>query len=55
MEANGREGSISALNAAVETMNLAGKTSSIAPAKTVFGSVSALVTLIRVLMFRALL
>lgn len=44
----GREGGILALNAAVEAMNLAEKTSSTALPKTVFGSVSILLTLIRV-------
>ena len=44
----GQEAAISALNAAVEAMNLAEKISTIAPAKTVFGTVSILLTLIRV-------
>jgi len=44
----GREGTISALNAATEAMNLAENLSSIAPAKAVFGSVSTLLTMIRV-------
>jgi len=43
-----REAVIPALNGAVEAMNLAEKISSIAPAKTVFGSVGALLTLVRV-------
>jgi len=44
----GREAAISALNAAVEAMNLVEKNSTITPAKTVFGSVSTLLTLVRV-------
>ena len=43
-----REGIISTLNGAVEAMNLAEKTSTITPAKTVLGSVSRLLTLIKV-------
>ena len=45
----GPEGSIEALIAAIsETTNLADKVSCIPPAKIVFGSVTALLTLIRV-------
>ena len=44
----GREGTISALNAAAEAMNLAEKISTITPAKAIFDSVSTLLTLIRV-------
>ena len=44
----GRKSAIPALNAAIETLNLAEKTSSIAPAKVVFGSVSILLVTIRV-------
>ena len=44
----GREGAISALNAAIEALNLANELSTIAPAKTVFGSINTLLTLIRV-------
>ena len=44
----GREGAISALNTAIEDIDLAEKVSSIAPAKAVFGLVSILLTLIRV-------
>jgi hypothetical protein len=44
---NEREGAISALNAAIEALNLA-KISSIPPTKAVFGSVVVLLTLIRV-------
>lgn len=42
----GREAAISTLNGAVEVMNLAEKTSTITPAKTIFGSASILLTLI---------
>jgi hypothetical protein len=41
------EGAIPTLNAAMEVTNLAKKVSCIAPAKTVFGSVKILLTLIR--------
>ena len=44
----GREGAISALDAAVKAMNLAEKTSDIVPAKAVFSSVRTLLTMIRV-------
>jgi len=44
----GREGTISALNAAIEATKLAESVSSIAPAKAVFGFVRVLLTLIRV-------
>jgi hypothetical protein len=43
----GREGAISALNEAIEALNPA-KVSSFPPAKAVFGSVTVLLTLIRV-------
>jgi len=43
-----REGALSSLNAAIEAMNLAEKISSIAPAKAVFGSVSVILTMVRV-------
>ena len=39
---------LSLLNAAIEAMNLAKEISSVTPAKAVFGSVSALLTMIRV-------
>jgi hypothetical protein len=42
---NEREGTISALNAAIEAMNLAKELSSITPAKAVFGSVSVILTM----------
>ena len=53
MEANsqrpkGRESTISALNASIEVLNLAKEISSITPAKAVFGSVSVILTTIRV-------
>ena len=44
----GRKRTISALNAAVEALNLAKELSSITPAKAVFGSVSVILTMIRV-------
>ena len=44
----GRDGTVSSLNAAIETMNLAKEVTSITPAKAVFGSVSVLLTMIRV-------
>jgi len=50
-----REGTISALNVVVESFNLAKEVSSIAPTKAVFGSVSVVLTMIRVgfiLLFR---
>jgi len=43
-----RDDALSLLNVAIETMNLAKEVSSITPAKAVFGSVSALLTMIRV-------
>ena len=47
----GRGGTLSSLNVAIETMNLAKEISSITPAKAVFGSVSILLTMIRVRFF----
>ena len=44
----GRGRTISSLNAAIEAMNLAKEVSSITPAKAVFGSVSILLTMIKV-------
>ena len=44
----GRGRAISSLNAAIEAMNLAKEVSSITPAKAVFGSVSVLLTMIKV-------
>ena len=44
----GRDGTLSSLNVAIETMNLAKEVSSITPAKAVFGSVSILLTMVRV-------
>ena len=43
-----QEGAISALNAAIKALNLAKEISSIISAKTVFGSVSVILTMIRV-------
>ena len=43
-----REGTISALNVAIEALNLAKEVSSITPAKAVFGSVSVILTTIKV-------
>jgi len=44
----GRDGTLSSLNIAIEAMNLAKEISSITPAKAVFGSVSILLTMVRV-------
>ena len=44
----GREDAISVLTAAIETLDLAEKNSSIKPAKTVFATVSTFLTMIRV-------
>ena len=48
------DGVLSSLNAAIEALNLAKEISSIAPAKAAFGSVSVVLTMIRVsfLLFR---
>ena len=43
-----RDGALSALNVAIEAANLAKEASSVTPAKAVFGSVSILLTMIRV-------
>ena len=43
-----RDGVLSSLNAAIEAMNLAKELASVTPAKAVFGSVSVLLTMIRV-------
>ena len=43
-----RDGVLSTLNVAIETMNLAKEVSIITPAKAVFGSVIVLLTMIRV-------
>jgi hypothetical protein len=43
-----RDGALSLLNAAIEAMNLAKEISSPTPAKAVFGSVSIILTMIRV-------
>jgi hypothetical protein len=44
----GRDGVISSLNMAIDVLNLAKELSSITPAKAVFGSVSILLTTIKV-------
>ena len=44
----GQESVLSFLNAAIEAMNLAKEVSSATPAKAVFGTVSALLTMIKV-------
>ena len=43
-----REGAISVLDAVIEALNLAKEISSITPAKAVFGSVSVILTMIKV-------
>ena len=43
-----RDGLLSSLNVAIDALNLAKEISSATPAKAVFGSVSALLTIIRV-------
>ena len=43
-----QESVISALNVTIEAMNLAKEVSSVAPTKAVFGSVSAILTMIKV-------
>ena len=52
MDANSRhepqENTLSVLNAAIEAMNLAKELSSATPAKAVFGTVSVLLTMIKV-------
>ena len=44
----GRDSALPSLNLAIEAINLAKEISSITPAKAVFGSVSVLLTMIRV-------
>ena len=44
----GRDGVLTALNVAIEGLNLAKEISSITPAKAVFGSASVLLAMIRV-------
>lgn len=53
-QTQGREGTVSTSNAAIEAMDLAEKISSITPAKAVFGTVVILLTIIKVcsLLFR---
>ena len=43
-----RDGVVSGLNTAIEALNLAKEVSSVTPAKAVFGSVSAILAMIRV-------
>ena len=45
---NEREGAVSALNTAIEALNLAGDASNVAPAKALFGSVGTTLATIRV-------
>ena len=47
-QSKGRDGVLSALDVAIETLNLAKEISSITPAKAVFGSASVLLAMIRV-------
>jgi hypothetical protein len=47
----GRDGALSSLNMAIDAINLAKDIVDIAPAKAAFGSVSALLTMIRVRFF----
>ena len=44
----GRDGTLSSLNVAIEALNLAKEAASFTPAKAAFGSVSILLTMIRV-------
>jgi hypothetical protein len=44
----GRDGVLSALNVAIEGLDLAKEIASIAPAKAVFGSVSVILAMVRV-------
>ena len=44
----GRDGTLSSLNVAIDAMNLAKEVSCITPAKAAFGSVSIILTMIRV-------
>ena len=47
----GRDRTFSSINVAIEAVNLAKEVSSITPAKAVFGTVSVLLTMIRVRSF----
>jgi len=47
----GRDGVLSSLNVTIEALNLAKEISGITPAKAAFGSVSALLTVVRVRSF----
>ena len=44
----GQDGSLSALNMAIDTLNLAKEVATVTPAKAAFGSVAILLTMIRV-------
>ena len=44
----GRDNTVSALNVAIEALNLAKEASSITPAKAVFGTVTIMLTMIKV-------
>ena len=44
----GQDGVVSALNVAIETLNLVKEVASITPAKAVFGSVSVILAMIKV-------
>lgn len=48
LQFRGRDGAISLLNNAIETLNITKEASSTTPAKAVFGSVSGLLTMTRV-------
>ena len=48
---NGRNGTLSLLNVAIDGLNLAKEISSATPAKAVFGSVSVLLAMIKVRFF----
>ena len=47
----GRDHTLSSLNVTIEAINLANEVSFVAPAKAIFGSVSSLLTMIRVRVF----
>ena len=50
-QSEGRDGVLSSLNVAIDGLNLAKELSGITPAKAVFGSVSVLLTMVRVSFF----
>ena len=47
-QSKGRDGALSVLGIAIESLNLAKEISSVAPAKTVFGSASVILAMIKV-------